>query len=568
MEDTKTHKYFVLKIYNPIVAAVKTYKSSSKIVKIGSSEECDLQIFLPSLLPIHIVVDFEQQKITAVGNDVHCDTVPVLQGTSVSFSNDSVVRVHSIFMIFLVVESLQKVAAYDAKITSAASRFKEYSPVLKITHNADTLGNSIADECKKKEMKQQKENGQLLDSLYQKELGEFSKIPPIQSSAKHIERYQSEGKSADATARAMDKTTVEKMVIEKTAEEFKEAFDAQPSPEMLEAAIHKKLESLHQEANSVLDGDINIPINKPRHPDLGEIAIENDLLRQAESEIKSTELTREKVLEAEVNSLEKLKNNITDNIKEDIRDEISQILQDEAKDHVEKAVEECLQAPKFAEVISKSVNEAKDVSKGQAQKQKERKLGPDELEVVEQNSSGEFVTKRTKMAKEQMPENTLPFTNKTGKSLPLPEDRTGNKEPERTGREKLNKNGSKSSKKKPDEKDVQKESKRPVKKNKDEKGGDKNSRGSLMKADRQKEINEGKAKTEEKPGNQKKGARLNKKNRDSSQGTKKPSKEEKDTSMKPNRKKEPTEKKTEDDKKSTKASTRPIRRAAAASKKK
>ncbi|ELA41515.1 uncharacterized protein VICG_01499 [Vittaforma corneae ATCC 50505] len=612
MEDTKIHKYFVLKIYNPIIAAVKTYKSSNKIVKIGSSEECDLQIFLPSLLPIHIVVDFEKHKITAVGNNVHCDTVPVLQGTSVSFNNDSVVRVHSIFMVFLVVESLQKIDAYDAKITSVASRFKEYSPVLKITHNTDTLGNSIVDGRKAEEMKQQSENKQFLDNVYERELGDFSKTPPIHSSSKQVEKHEWKDKGNEATAKVVDKMAVERMMVGRTEEEIKKAFNIQPSPEMLEAAIHRKLENLQQEANNVLDGDINIPINKPRHPDLGEIAIDNDLLRQAEKDIKSAgqELTRDKVLEAEVNSLEKLKNNITDNIKEEIREEISYILQEEAKDHVEKAVEKCLQAPKFTQVISKSENETKDVPKGQTRKQEEKGLGPNELEVIKQEPNGEFVAKRKKMAEEQKPENILPFTNKTGKSLPRSESQNGKKEPKHTDSKELKKSGSKSKKQDQEEhgKDVEKKSGRQKADKKDDKmiksskpnkkkhneedveghdsqdeprmtakksrdmkqDGSKDDKDAHTKSSRQKETkgNKGGTVVEKKPDNKKENKRSVKKSKDDTQDTKRFDKEKTNANVKSDRQRESTNKKTEDDKKNKKTSGRPTRKAAVASKKK
>lgn len=371
MVDNKLEKVYVLKLFNPIVAAVKTYNILKSVVKVGSNEECDLQIFLPSLLPVHIVVDFEEHKITAIGNDVHCDTIPIAPGSSSAFSNDSVIRIHGIFMIFLELNTIEESNSYDLKIEQAASRFKEYSPVLKISHRVDSLGNSILDD-----LNQTNENGTALNNMYENELGEFSKITPIEK----------KGMIANSAK-----------IIEKTQEEFKDMFKTEPSPEIVEAVIHKKIENIQKEVNNVLEGDVNIPLNKVNHPDLGEMAIENDLLRQAEKEIESNSnnsiannSSGDKIAEADINSLEILKNTITDNIKEEFREEIAQMIQEEAKDHVERAVEECLKSQKFAYVIGRSVEENKNDNK-------EGEIKSNEILTPENDSAGNFEVKRQKL---------------------------------------------------------------------------------------------------------------------------------------------------------------------------
>lgn len=108
-------------------------------MKMGSSEECDLQIFLPSLLPVHIVVDFMESRVTAVGNDVHCNTIPVLPGNGITLNNDSTVRILRVFVIFLIMDALDEANIYDIKIEMAPPRLKEYSPALKIAHRVDSL---------------------------------------------------------------------------------------------------------------------------------------------------------------------------------------------------------------------------------------------------------------------------------------------------------------------------------------------------------------------------------------------------------------------------------------------
>lgn len=343
MQTSHNH---ILKIYNPIVSSVRTYRAKNTSVKIGSSEDCDLQIYLPSLLPIHIVVNFEDRKIAAMGNDVYCDTVPIIQGTTLQFSNDSIVRIHNIFMMFLSLESVENVEKYDDRILAASSRFKEYAPILKIAHKDSTMSSDINRDIKPESfdinqvsssMKELTNNNSvLLADSYKKELGEFSEMPHI------------------APSNMIDDNTVIKKVIEETEEEFKKEYNTAPSPTMLEAAIQKKIDVIDQEVKEILENDPNIHISKPHRPDLGAIAIENDVLMQAEAAIDRS--IADKVLEAEINSLEQLKNNITDNIKE----EISQMIQEETREQVERAIKE--QLPMIMEYNNSQFVE-EDVSK-------------------------------------------------------------------------------------------------------------------------------------------------------------------------------------------------------------
>lgn len=321
---------FILKIYNPILSAVKTYKTKKNTIKIGSCKECDFQIFLPSLLTVHIVVDFMTRQITAVGNDVHCDTIHIAKGSSAEFTNDSIVRVHSIFMILLAIDnvddaSLEALEIYDEKIAAAASRFKEYSPVLQISPNTSTF-----------------ENGIILGAEYEKGLGEFSKMPPITP----LTEMNEKGDVIDPA----------RNLLEKAENDFMKEFNAKPTSEMLEAVINKKMEVIKNEIDDVINGNMNIPLAKPLYHDLGEIAIENEILRDAMNDIHDNEDKKE-IVEAEITTLERLKNEITDTIKEEVREEISQMMQDEAKEQVVKAVEECLQMTKFTDAITVAVSE-------------------------------------------------------------------------------------------------------------------------------------------------------------------------------------------------------------------
>ncbi|KAM0680599.1 hypothetical protein GINT2_001287 [Glugoides intestinalis] len=320
---------FILKIYNPILAAVKTYKTKKNTLKIGSFKECDFQIFLPSLLPVHIIVDFVTRQITAVGNDVHCDTIQISKGSTAAFTNDSVIRVHSIFMILLVIDNIdvlpETLDIYDEKIASAASRFKEYSPVLQISPNTSTF-----------------ENGIILGAEYEKGLGEFSNMPPITPSKEMNENE--------------DIIDPAKNLLVKAEDDFMKEFNSRPTTEMLEAVINKKMDIIKQKVDDAINGNMNIPLTKPLPHDLGEIAIENEILIDAINDIHDNE-DKNEVIEAELTTLERLKNEITDSIKEEVREEISQLMQEEAKEHVVNAVGECLQTQKFTDAIAMAVSE-------------------------------------------------------------------------------------------------------------------------------------------------------------------------------------------------------------------
>jgi len=390
MNKVGSPRLYILKIYNPIIGAVKTYKCDSSVMKIGSGTNCGLQITLPSLRQVHITTDFEEQKITAGGNGVHCDRAPVPQGTSAVFTNDSIVRIHNLLMIFLVVDTLEGLEVYDERIIQAASRFKEYSPVLRIEHNKDALGSSICDEGALK-----KSNGDLLDNLYDKELGEFSQIAPIGIS--NTDAYE-----RDETLLATN------TVLEKTRKEFEDIYKVEPSPEVLEAAIHKKLDDIKDEVHEVLEGDVDISLTKKHHTDLGEIAVENDLLVQAEQGIHS-------VHDADMNSLEQLKNSITDNIKEEIREEITQMMQVEAKINVEREVEECLQNPKFVEVLAKTIQMSPNMTK-------EDGIENDEIEELDETDKAkEDKTDKADKAKKAKADE-VEETDKTDETKKVKED--------------------------------------------------------------------------------------------------------------------------------------------------
>lgn len=391
MEKTEHTKLFILKIYNPVIGAVKTYRNDKRTVKIGSGSGCDLQIMLPSLRQVHITADFEDRKITAVGNNVHCDNVPLAPGTSTTFSNNSIIRIHSIFMMFFVVDNLEELSPYDEGIVQEASRFKEYSPVLRIEHNVDTLGSSIGEDGLLK-----RDNGDMIDRLYERELGEMSKIQPIKRDS--ADGCPIPGTSM-STGEIHEPVVSGKTALDRAKIEFEEEYKVSPPPEVIEAVIHKKLDDIKEEVHEALVGDVNIAMAKKPQSDLGEIAIDNDLLVQAERE------AQEEVLKADIDTLEQLKSSITDNIKEEIREEIAQIVKEEARSNVEREVEECLLNPKFVDVIVNTAVAAKRAvsteAKGEGEDgQKVKRIKEDEGNMKVSSSQGSDVLKTDKKVEE------------------------------------------------------------------------------------------------------------------------------------------------------------------------
>lgn len=220
----------LIKIFNPILAAVKTYRTSAQVVKIGSGDSADLQIFLPSLQTEHIIVNLDEQKVMAVGNDVHCDAVPLPPGSSQHFNNDSVIRIHSIFMGFYKPGGAFNSSAYDKNLISAASRYREFSPIFKIVHcncqdndDLDVEGSMAIGDSER-----HLQASETITSFYEREVGHVSSVPPIESPMGEFLDQSSLSPASKA--------------IEATRKEFEEIYRTKPSDKILEAAIERKLE--------------------------------------------------------------------------------------------------------------------------------------------------------------------------------------------------------------------------------------------------------------------------------------------------------------------------------------
>lgn len=328
----------LIKIFNPVLAAVKTYRCSTQVIKIGSGDSVDLQIFLPSLQAEHIVVDLDEQKVTAIGNDVHCNTAPLSPGSSSHFNNDSVIRIHNIFMGFYKPNDTFSSSACDKKLILAASQYKEFSPVFRIVHckcqdGDDFIENGIVTG----DSEIQTQTSSAMSSLYEKEVGDVFAMPSI---------LPEDSQNLSPSSKA----------IEGTRKEFEEVYHVKPSDEILEAAIEKKIEAVSEKTIEVLEGTVDIPLVRQTHGDLGAMAIDNSILQKAKTEIQEG-ADRDRILEAEINSVDMLKNRITDNIKDEMRESISKVVQEEVQDKVDTAVKECIQSSKITDAIAEQVTE-------------------------------------------------------------------------------------------------------------------------------------------------------------------------------------------------------------------
>lgn len=337
--NEEQNKLYVIKTTNPITFNIMTYKGHKPIISVGSDDTCDLILSLPSIAPIHLIVNYLEKKVKAIGNDVHCDTITLLPDNTMNFTNKSLLSIHNIFMMFLFVEenedSLKEMEECDVKLRIAASKYTHYSPYLKIAHSNDHKEfNMPADFQRNAEM-----NREDLDEKYKKELGDFSEMPLL----------------AHMTG-STESNALINPIIKKTEEEL----EALTTPNAVAAVINSQIADVEDNIHKAIDGVQDIGVIREILPDLGREAITNEMLQEAKKELETNAMNdneRNKILEAEIKSIEDLKSSITDSMKEEFRSTISTIIQEETKDQVEREVEKCFQESKFTQFVAETVAE-------------------------------------------------------------------------------------------------------------------------------------------------------------------------------------------------------------------
>lgn len=340
--NPEVNETYLIKTSNPVTGTIMTYKTSKKTILVGSDSSCELIVSLPSIAPVHLIVNFFEKKIKAVGNDVRVDYTAISSDNFASFNNNSLISIHNIFFMFLSIDERSDILAEakeaENKLVSACSKYAQYSPYLKIIPSTQDI--SLAPEYDRNIQT----NRQGLASLYKKEMGEFSEMPPLT----HME--------AQDTANP---------VIKRVEEQFEQKYDSMPNSKTIAAVIDSEISDVKDNIQKAIDGITDIKVVKEEIPDLGRSAIQNEILNEALKEVETKEdksipspiEDQNKILEAELKSMDDLRNSITDKIKEEFRSAISDMVQEETKEYVGKEVERCFQEPKFTQFVSETVAE-------------------------------------------------------------------------------------------------------------------------------------------------------------------------------------------------------------------
>ena len=339
-EGTNT---YLIKTTNPVISNLMTYKTYKPVILIGSDSSCELILSLPSISAVHLIVDFQEKKLKAIGNDVRCDYISVAPESTISFTNKSLISIHNIFFMFLSIadnnDIMAEVKESEQKLLNASSKYTYYSPYLRITPSNESMAAAPEYDLNIQS------NREGMVEKYKKEMGEFSEMPPLTQ---------------------MHDYGMTNPIVKKVEEDFENRFDTTAPPSAVAAVIQSQLINVKENVQKAIDGITDIGVVREEIPDLGKSAIENEILKEAKKEVdqaeKASEMRfhqdeRNKLLEAELKSIDDLRTSITDSIKEEFRSTISDLIQEETKEHVGKEVERCFQEPKFTQFVSETVAE-------------------------------------------------------------------------------------------------------------------------------------------------------------------------------------------------------------------
>ncbi|KAI5170051.1 hypothetical protein PAEPH01_1209 [Pancytospora epiphaga] len=122
----------ILRIYNPTLKTVETYRCSAQYATLGSGRLADISVDLPSLEWEHLRIDFDSRKIAVIGSGVSVDGQNVPQGTEISVTNDSIIRVHS--LVLSVLDTAGNPTYYNEKILEEGIKNPRPVPSVGISH--------------------------------------------------------------------------------------------------------------------------------------------------------------------------------------------------------------------------------------------------------------------------------------------------------------------------------------------------------------------------------------------------------------------------------------------------
>lgn len=333
----------IIRIYNPNLDIVNTFRSCAQQVSIGSGTQADLQLTLPSLEWEHLLVDFKG-AVTALGSDVFVDGMPLPKNATAAITDESLVRVHSIVLGIYTGggDRVQRVSHILAEGRKALLR---PLPHLKISHCGCTIQEelgpldeaapSIAGAMPAVVMAESFVDGDMA-TAYASLAGPIAGLDPADNCKRM--KYNMPEDTADLT----------RQVINETKEEIMNDLNLEPKLDVVEAYITRKIDNINGDINDVINKTPDISIRKQENHDLGKIVIEKDLLETAKSEIASAITEDDATLDA-------FKRNISDNIKEEMRETMNVLVQDEVKETIDGAVSACLRNPSITDAIAETV---------------------------------------------------------------------------------------------------------------------------------------------------------------------------------------------------------------------
>lgn len=382
----------VIRIFNPNLRVVRAYQCKNQTVTVGSGALADIRIALPSLEWVHMQINFDDKTFTALGHDIFLDGTPVPLNETRSFTDSSLVRLHTLVMGFYA--SLADGLNRNEQIFNEGMKYDKLLPHLEITCTGcsvdedgsrqlapsspalqpqakapgmpiDTNFNDdkISEQLDKQFVEHQNRISSIISESYCKATGSIEDLEPV-------------SKASDITNH----------LIEETKQEIKEDLKVEPQLNIVEAYINRKIENINEDIDGVINKDPNITLMRQESFDLGRIVLEKDLLESAKNEVhneikneiertakeeaKSTEKEQIVQAEADLVSLDLFKKSITDNIKEEMREAMIGIVQEEVKEVIGAAVNECLLTTEVSGRIANDVIDKIDGKEEEANKEK------------------------------------------------------------------------------------------------------------------------------------------------------------------------------------------------------
>jgi len=123
-------KSWILKIVNARTNSIKTCRCPIESITVSSREKSDIQMSLPFIELDHIAINFEEEKVSIIGNGI-------LPNTILNYSKNSIIRICNVFIGIQTFDETYADAKYQDTMIKAINMYKESESILSIENRSN-----------------------------------------------------------------------------------------------------------------------------------------------------------------------------------------------------------------------------------------------------------------------------------------------------------------------------------------------------------------------------------------------------------------------------------------------